>query len=144
PHDYEARMALFSPDGHRLATLARRGAVRLWNAHTGEPLCPPIIYVRNLGNGCVSYSPDGQRLLIARGGNEAWMRELIPDNSSLEELTLRAQVVSCMRFDSVTGMVPLEEPELNLAWKKLRELRPTDNITKAASENPPQPNPLPP
>jgi WD40 repeat protein len=122
-HDYETRQAIFSPDGTRLATLARRGAVRLWSARSGEPLCAPILYSRNEGDGRVSYSPDGQRLLICRGGDEAWIRELIPDNSSLEELRLRAQVLSCMRFDLVAGMVPLDEPGLNKAWNDLHSLR---------------------
>jgi WD40 repeat protein/serine/threonine protein kinase len=122
PHDFETRQAVFSPDGNRLATLARRGAVRLWSVSSGEPLSAPILYSRNTGDGRVSYSPDGQRLLICRGGNEAWMRELIPDNSSIEELRLRAQVLSCMRFDTVAGMIPLDESSLDRAWKQLRAL----------------------
>jgi len=109
PHDFETRQVFFSPDGARLATLARRGAARLWNAHTGEPLTAPIVYQRNEGSGGVSYSPDGLRLLISRGGNEAWLRELQPETAALEELRLRAEVLSCTRFDAVAGMVPLDE-----------------------------------
>jgi WD40 repeat protein/serine/threonine protein kinase len=123
PHDYETCQAIFSPDGNRLATLARRGAVRLWSVSSGEPLSAPILYFRNTGDGRVSYSPDGRRLLISRGGNEAWVRELTPDNSSIDELRLRAQVLSCMRFDAVAGMVPLDESNLDRAWKQLRALR---------------------
>jgi WD40 repeat protein len=120
PHDFETRKVFFSPDGARLATLARRGAARLWNARTGEPLSAPIVYARNEGTGGVSYSPDGLRLLISRGGNEAWLRELQPETATLEELRLRAEVLSCTRFDAAAGMVPLDESSLNLAWKQLR------------------------
>jgi WD40 repeat protein len=121
--DFEARDVAFSPDGHRLATLARRGAVRLWNSHTGEPITSPISYPRNTGDGCMRYSPDGQRLLLARGGNEAWLRELDPETATIEELRLLAQVVSCTHFDPAAGMVPMDEAALNQAWKQLRLLR---------------------
>ncbi len=123
PQDFEGREVAFSPDGNRLATLARRGAVRLWNAHTGEPLSPPIEYSRNEGSGWLSYSPDGQRLLIARGGNEAWLRELQPRAASLQELTLLAEVLSCARFDPTAGMVSMDETNLDRAWKELCAMR---------------------
>jgi hypothetical protein len=71
----------------------------------------------------VSYSPDGRRLLLARGGNEAWLRELKPENASVEELRLLAQVLSCTRFDPTAGMVPMDEESLDHAWKELRALR---------------------
>ena len=123
PHDYEARLAIFSPDGARLITLARRGAVRLWSLPSGEPLTAPIVYPRNSGDGWVSLSPDGYRLLLARGGNEAWLRELQPETGTLEELKLRAQVLSCTQFDPAAGMVPIDEAALDRAWKLLRALR---------------------
>ncbi len=123
PHEYEGHQVMFAPDGARLVTLARRGAVRLWNTRTGEPLTAPLLYPRNVGNGRVSYSPDGQRLLIARGANEAWLRELQPETASLEELKLLGQVLSCTQFDPAAGMVPLDETGLDQAWKQLRALR---------------------
>jgi WD40 repeat protein/serine/threonine protein kinase len=122
-HDFEVEEVCFSPDGSRLATRARRGAVRLWSASTGEPITGPIEYQRNRGDGWVSYSPDGERLLLSRGGNEAWLRELQPDSASVEELRLLAQVTSCTRFDPAAGMVPLDETELTAAWNKLRTIR---------------------
>ncbi len=123
PHAFETRQALFSPDGDRLVTLARRGSVRLWSAHTGEPLTAPLLYQRNVGDGRVSYSPDGRRLLLARGGNEAWLRDLEPETASLDELKLLAQVLSCTSFDPAAGMVPLDEAAVNRAWQQLRVLR---------------------
>ena len=120
PHDFEARRVCFSDDGLRLLTQARRGATRLWNAQTGEPITPPILYPRISGNGDVDYSPDGKRLLISRGGNEAILRELQPTTATLDELRRWAQVVSCTRFDPAAGMVPLDEAGLKEAWQQLR------------------------
>jgi len=126
PHDYEAREVIFSPDATRLATQSRRGAVRLWSASTGEPITAPLIYQRNVGTGRVSYSPDGRRLLLASGGNEAWLRELEPTSANVQKLKLLAQVLSCTRFDPASGMVPLDETSLSLAWDELCVLR-TEN-----------------
>jgi WD40 repeat protein len=119
---------VFSPDGLRLATRARRGAVRLWNAATGEPFTAPLRYPRNTGDGRVSFCPDGRQLLLCRGGNEAWLRDLKPETASLEELRLLAQVVSCTRFDPTAGMVPLGETGLNRAWEQLRAVRTTHEL----------------
>jgi WD40 repeat protein/serine/threonine protein kinase len=121
PQDFEGRQVAFSPDGRRLATLARRGMVRLWNAQTGEPLGPPMLYRRNEGSGWVSYSPDGQRLLLARGGDEAWLRELKPETASVEQLRFLAQALSCTRFDPAAGMMPIDDASLDRAWKQLGE-----------------------
>jgi WD40 repeat protein/serine/threonine protein kinase len=120
--DFEGRDVRFSPNGDRFVTLARRGAVRLWNARTGEPITAPLNYPRNNGTGGVSYSPDGLRLLVARGGNEAWVRELQPETATVEQLRLLAQVLSCTRYDPAAGMVPMDEEGLDHAWKELRAM----------------------
>ena len=117
------RQVAFSPDATSLATITRRGNVRLWIARTGEPLTAPIIYPRNAGTGSFRYSPDGQSLLLCRGGNEAWLRDLRPEPASLEELKLLAKVVSCTRFYPASGMVPIDESELTTAWNRLRASR---------------------
>jgi WD40 repeat protein len=123
PHDFEARQVVFSADGARLITLARRGAVRVWSLPTGEPLTAPLQYARNVGSGRVAISPDGQTLLLCRGGNEAWLRDLKPETTSVEELKLLAEVSSCTRFDPAAGMVPLDEADLDHAWQALQRLR---------------------
>jgi WD40 repeat protein len=123
PHDYEVLRAAFSPEATRLVTQSRRGAVRLWNARTGEPITAPILYTRYSGDGGVSYSPDGRRLLISRGAHEAFLRDLQPEGATLEELKLRAQVLSCTRFDPASGMVPLDEASINESWTRLRASR---------------------
>jgi len=127
PHGFEARQVIFSPDGRRLVTRERRGAVRMWSAVSGEPITAPIEYARNTGDGMVSYSPVGQLLLISRGGSEAWLRVLRPTESSLEELRLLAEVLSCTRCDPAAGLTPLDEAAVSDAWKKLRPLRRRNN-----------------
>jgi len=123
PHAFEALQVTFSPDGTRLATRERRGAIRLWNTLTGEPLTAPLLYPRNTGDGWISYSPDGQRLLLCRGANEACLRDLRPESATIQELKLLAQVLSCTRFDPAAGMVPLNESELTASWNQLRASR---------------------
>jgi WD40 repeat protein len=122
PQGFETRNVSFSPDSTRLVTLTRRGEARLWSAATGEPITVPILYPRNTGTGHVVFSPDGLGLLLCRGGNEAWLRDLRPETAKVEELRLLAQVLSCTRFDPAAGMVPLDEAGLNRAWDQLRAL----------------------
>jgi hypothetical protein len=62
-------------------------------------------------------------LLIARGGNEAWLRDFKPATATLEELKLLTQVISCTRFDPSAGMVPLDYASVNNAWKQLHASR---------------------
>ncbi|MDG3003651.1 WD40 repeat domain-containing protein [Paludisphaera mucosa] len=78
--DRRIRALAFSPDGHLLATGDDQGAVRLWNAATGQavgPLMtqPPVVEQRNAGPSLraqpierIRFSPDGRTLLIAGGG----------------------------------------------------------------------------
>jgi WD40 repeat protein/tRNA A-37 threonylcarbamoyl transferase component Bud32 len=123
-HGYEVREAIFSRDSHMLATRTRRGEIRLWSLPTGEPLTMPLVYDRNRGEGAVCFSPDSQSLLLARGGNEAWLRNLKPEPASMEELRLRAEVLSCTRFDASGNLVPLDNASQNDAWTRLCALRP--------------------
>jgi WD40 repeat protein/serine/threonine protein kinase len=122
-HGYEVLEAIFSPNNRMLATRTRRGEVRLWSLPTGEPLTVPLIYDRNTGHGAVCFSPDGQRLLLSRGGNEAWLRNLRPESASIEELRLRAEVLSCTRFDASGNLVPLDNATQNDAWTRLCALQ---------------------
>jgi WD40 repeat protein len=52
----------FSPDGHRLASASKDGALRLWNADTGQPIGDPLLGL----TGAISsggFSRDGTRMV---------------------------------------------------------------------------------
>lgn len=52
--------AVFSPLGGRVATACRDGVARVWDAHTGEPLTPPMRHATVVAE--VQFSRDGRRL----------------------------------------------------------------------------------
>jgi WD40 repeat protein len=122
-HTYAIQQANFSPDGMRLVTLGSRGFVRLWNARTGEPLTTFFDFTRNEGDYRAQFSPDGERLLFTTGAQSAWILDLTPEQASLDELKLRALVLSCSRVDPVGGVAPVDNEGLNHAWQQLRALR---------------------
>ena len=122
-HTYAIQRANFSPDSTRLVTLGTRGFVRLWSARTGEPLTTFFDFTRDDGDYRAQFAPDGQRLLFTTGAQSAWILDLIPERASLDELKLRARVLSCTRVDPVGGVAPLDNESLNDAWKRLRALQ---------------------
>jgi len=123
PHRYYPRQAHFSSDGWRLATVSQPDEVRIWNASTGEPITAPLNFSHDDGDFRIQFSPDGRRLLFTTGSDRAWIFEPQPAAASLEELKLRAAALSCTRVDPVAGLVPLDGPNVNAAWKQLQDFR---------------------
>jgi eukaryotic-like serine/threonine-protein kinase len=56
-------LARFSPDGERVATASVDNSARLWDAHTGEPISPPLPHRDWVAS--VAFSPDGAILSTA-------------------------------------------------------------------------------
>ncbi len=126
-HAQEVYHGVFSPDGRRLATLTIGGDLRLWNADTGEPITPPIPHPHEHQHGQLCFSPDGRRLLIACGGPGAYLREFIPEQASIADLKLKAQVLSG-RMPEESGAIAARDSSVGtIQFEKAR----------------PHPNPLP-
>ncbi len=60
----------FSPDGQTILTGSWDNTARLWDAHTGRPLGPPLEHSRSVMS--VAFSPDGQTILT--GSNDKTAR----------------------------------------------------------------------
>lgn len=59
-HSGRVTAAAFSPDGSRLATASRDGAVRIWDPHTGEQQL--VLHGQGGRVSSIAFSPDGSRL----------------------------------------------------------------------------------
>jgi len=70
-HTYDAQSAVFSPDGHTLASVDGAGGIRLWDANTGKMR---TTLTANSGAKSVAFSPDGRTLASGEdnGGVRLW------------------------------------------------------------------------
>jgi WD40 repeat protein/serine/threonine protein kinase len=90
-HPSEVLCVAFSADGRRLATAGTDRAVKLWDARTGQE----ILKLRGHQNQWVrrvAFSPDGNRLLSACGGDQSvriWDATPLRDETEKDVLTLR-------------------------------------------------------
>lgn len=62
-HDDGVRLALFSPDGTRVATASEDNTAQVWDAKTGRRLGPPLQHRFQVYT--VRFSPDGTRVVTA-------------------------------------------------------------------------------
>lgn len=81
----EIIMALqFSPEGDRLASIAKDGTLRLWSVRSGLLLDEPVVGLGRLPRG-TAWSPDGQRIAVAptfgrvRVVEVPYLREPLPE-----------------------------------------------------------------
>ena len=59
-HKHHVNMAVFSPDGRKVATTSYDNTARVWDAETGEPLTPFLPHAAVLNS--VAFSPDGRMI----------------------------------------------------------------------------------
>src|SRR5438874_1197752 len=64
-HEAAVNSVTFSPDGTRILSGSEDKKVRLWNAHTGEPIEPLLDTVER-----VAFSPDGTRIVSRSKDNQ--------------------------------------------------------------------------
>jgi WD40 repeat protein len=62
-HQSGVNAIAFSPDGQLVATGGADNVARVWNAHTGEPVTPPLRHLHWVVK--LAFSPDSRRLLTA-------------------------------------------------------------------------------
>src|SRR5262249_37417269 len=63
-HTGSVHSLCFTPDGARLVTCGRDGAVRIWDIHTGQE----VTRITRMGSRCV-VSPDGKMLAVLKGNS---------------------------------------------------------------------------
>jgi WD40 repeat protein len=62
-HRGDVNSVAFSSDGRRLVSGSSDGTARVWDAHTGTPLSPPLVHSNEVV--CAGFSPNGQRVVSA-------------------------------------------------------------------------------
>jgi WD40 repeat protein len=86
--------AVFAPTGERLATIAAKGQVILWDARSAKQIASMAALDKRTM--AVAFSPDGSSLLI--GGTGPIHRVAAADGSKQGELTGHKIVVACLRL----------------------------------------------
>jgi tetratricopeptide (TPR) repeat protein len=99
-----------------LATAGHDRTARLWDAHTGEPLSPPLAHGDTVT--AVAFVPDGRHLATAclDGGVRLW--ELSREKRPAEQLVALGQLLAGRRLDNSGGLTPLGASTLQSAWKE--------------------------
>ena len=68
-HAWIGTWADFSPDERQIATASADGTARVWDAQTGNPITPPLVHERPVGQ--VTFSPSGRRVVSASADGTA-------------------------------------------------------------------------
>jgi WD40 repeat protein len=106
------------PDGRFVLTAGLDGNARVWNAANGEFIAQLRLHLARIN--AASFSPDGTRLLTASDDGTAKICPLPNAASSMEDLTLLAQVFSARRIaGGGTQLEPLDPGLFKTAWSNL-------------------------
>jgi len=62
-HDHEVEYVAFSPDGRRIVTASKDRTARVWDAGTGDAVCPPLRHGDIVLK--AAFSPDGRYVVTA-------------------------------------------------------------------------------
>jgi WD40 repeat protein len=98
PHDETVVVAIFSPDGRRVATATAKGAVRLWDSPTGRPLTAKLMTPAT-GSGLVALAFSADSELLATGSDDGSVRLWSAANGRLiNTFTQHTSVIRALAF----------------------------------------------
>jgi WD40 repeat protein len=124
PHSGFVYVVSFSPDGRLLLTGSEDSTARVWDVATGEPVSPPLRHGARVH--FVSWSPDGREVATCSDDGPNYGTASIWDVSAtqvpLEELQLRAEVMSGHYLAPNIGALPLTAKELESRWRALQNM----------------------
>jgi hypothetical protein len=121
-HRWTVFAVQFSADGRRIVTGSGDHTARVWDAQTGELICPPFHH-----NGYVHkviFSPDGSQIVAAMAQSidpsqlekSARLWKVHIDTRPIADLQTLAQILSSHRIDFTSSLVPLDFQSLQSAW----------------------------
>jgi WD40 repeat protein/tetratricopeptide (TPR) repeat protein len=117
-HGARVRSVDFSPDGRLLLTSSDDKTARVWDAGTGEPISPPLKHGGWLREAI--FSPDGSAVLTASAARRVCAWELPRDDRPVSDLLRLAHLISGIRLDPASGLVPCDPAALRRDWQELR------------------------
>ena len=126
-HGNEVHAVAFLPDGRRVLTTAFDQTARLWETTTGKPLTPPLklpggglsVQVTREGRSAVIGGMLGDKIALLR--LDAWLK---PDECSVNELCLWAELLSGKRVEQGGDVTNLTESEWLDRWRDFRQRHP--------------------
>jgi len=126
PMTHQARLteASFSPDGRYLCSIDGSERLHVYDAATAQPITVPIRHPGGILQAL--FTDDSQRAVTACSDGRVRFWNLSPQPGSVEELTLRAQLLSGHKLDETGALSQLAAGECARQWEAWVRLRPTD------------------
>ena len=118
-HDGLVHGALFSPDGNSLLTFSEDETARLWDTSSGRPLTVALPHHASVRveNGQFFNS---NFLVKTHNYKSIYTWDLSPNQNPLEEIKLKAELLSARQIDETGGLVYLAAEQIRKKWNQLR------------------------
>lgn len=116
---YEARSGQFSPDGNLvIIDFGSKSGARLWETFTNQEISPPLAHTAFYAP---TMSVDGTRM-VTESRSSAYVWDLRPEQRSINELKLWADVVSLHRVDETGSLIQLNKDQWRSSWNANKQL----------------------